>query len=272
MTFSRRSFVRRFGQASVTAWLGAAWIGTETTLDALAAPEVPASVGTERGVLRATFLATRLDAMQAFYGRTMGWPVARVGTSLRVQTGGTELLFEPTPEDDTPYYHLAWAIPSNKFELGKAWLAKRLPLLRHPDGREEFHFTTARRRAVYFADPAGNILELIARDDLGDHRDGPFSLADLLYVNHVGLVVADMMAAIRNISQSLGLQPTAPPRPTFTKLGDVHRHVVLVPQDRLWLPEMNRGAEVFGAEVVLHGPQPARMELAGHPYRIEIAS
>ncbi len=268
MYFSRRTFLNGLGKAGV-----AAWVGAELALDALAAPSMVAATatGTEGGILRARFLATRLDAMRKFYGETMGWPVERVGASLRVRAGGTELRFDPTTHEDAPYYHVAWAIPSNKFELGKAWLAARLPLLVHPDGRDEFHFPSVRRRALYFADPAGNVLELIARDDLGDRAEGAFGLGDLLYVNHVGLVVDDMDATIHSIRGSLGLEPTAPPTSTFTKLGDAYRHVVLVPRNRLWLPEMNRGAEVFAADVVMHSPETAELELEPLPYRISLA-
>jgi catechol-2,3-dioxygenase len=267
MATSRREFLRGLGQTGVAAWLGA-----ELALDAMATPAASAPTGTERGILRARFLATRLDEMAAFYADTMGWPVERDGASLQVRAGGTELRFDPTAKDDAPYYHVAWAIPSNKFEAGKAWLAERTPLLKNPDGIDEFHFRGANRRAVYFADPAANILELIARDDLGDAAPGAFGLADVLYVNHVGLVVDDMDAAIANLTGSLGLAPTAPPLPTFTKLGDPYRHVVLVPEKRLWLPEMSRGAEVFAAEVVMHGPEARTLELTRLPYRVAIES
>jgi len=81
-----------------------------------------------------------------------------------------------------------------------------------------------------------------------------------------------MEASIGTLRGALGLEPTAPPAPTFTKLGDAHRHVVLVPKERLWLPEMNRGAEVFAADVVLHGPRPASFRFDGLPYRIAIES
>ncbi len=264
---TRRQFFHDLGRTSLAAWLGA-----ELALDARASPAGPKPTGTERGILRVKLLATRLDAMAVFYSETMGWPVARRGAALVVRAGGTEIVFEPSPGDDAPYYHLAWAIPSNKFSAGKVWLAGRTPILRHPDGRDEFHFRTARRRAVYFGDPAGNILELIARDDLGDIAAGGFGLGDLLYVNHAGLVVDDMSAAIRTISGSLGLEPTAPPEPSFTKLGDAYRHVVLVPKDRLWLPKMNRGAEVFAAEVVMHGPRAATLAFDRLPYQIAIES
>lgn len=268
MSLSRRRFLTGMSQAGFAAWLGA-----ETALDASAAPaEAQAAAGTERGILKVKMLAPRLDAMTDFYAGTMGWPVSRVGSSLRVRAGGTELRFEEAPEGLAPYYHVAWAIPSNKFEIGKAWLYGRLPLLKNSDGHDEFHFKSVNRRAVYFADPASNILELIARDDLGDVAEGPFGLADVLYVNHVGLVVDNMDETIVAINDSLGLLPTAPPQPSFTTLGDRYRHLTLVPKQRLWLPERQRGAEVFATEVVLHGPRAGVYEPGNLPYRVAIES
>lgn len=263
---SRRRLLRGLGHGGL-----AAWLGTELALDAAARP-ASAATGTEGGILRARLLATRLDEMAAFYADVMGWDVERQGPSLRVAAGGTRLRFDPAPGDDAPFYHVAWAIPTNKFEAGKAWLAERTPLLKDPDGRDTFHFRRANRRAVYFEDPAGNILELIARDDLGDTAPGVFGLADLLYVNHVGLVVVDMDAAIGQLTRALGLEPTAPPLPTFTKLGDAYRHVVLVPERRIWIPEMKRAAGIFEAEVVMHGPAAAAVELEGLPYRVAVES
>ena len=269
IAISRRRFLRTTGQATL-----AAWLGIETTLDALAQPDygVEAPESTSRGILSVRLRATELDAMAEFYGRGLGWSVERRGQGLRVQSGGTELFFDPAEGEEAPYYHLAWAIPSNKFEIGKRWLAERVPLLTHPDGRDEFHFRTARRRAVYFADPAGNILELIARDDLGDRAAGDFGLDDLLYVNHAGLVVDSMDQAILKIRQALDLPLRARPSSTFTQLGDAHRHIVLVPRGRLWLPELDRGAQPFETELVLHGPEPKSFDFESLPYRLSLGA
>ena len=180
------------------------------------------------------------------------------------------VVFEAAAGGERPIYHLAWAIPENMLPQGKAWLSRRTPLLVHGDGRDEFHFRGPNRSAVYFADPAGNVLELIARHNLGDGREGPFGPGELLYVNHAGLVVDDMAAAIEELGSGLGLKPRREPSPSFAQLGDEHRHIVLVTRRRLWLPERKVPAEVFDAEIVLHGAPAARLELAGHPYRLAL--
>jgi catechol-2,3-dioxygenase len=208
--------------------------------------------------------------MGAFYSQVLGWPVRDSEASLVVQAGGTEIRFDAAPAASKPYHHIAWAIPSNQFLAAKAWLARRTPLLRAPDGRDEFHFSGANRRAVYFADPAANILELIARDDVGDRSEGPFGLENILFVNHFGLVVQAMAPAVEAIRSSLKLAFTAPPLDNFAKLGDAHRHLVLVPQGRIWIPEMKRAAEIYPAEAVLAGDAAARLDLPGHPYSLAL--
>lgn len=263
----RRSFLKGLGGGGLAAWLG---------FDALAqvaggrAVAPPAS--TRRGILRLRLRATRLAEMARFYGQEMGFAVATSPKSLTVEAGGTLLEFEQAAEGEQPVYHIAWAIPQNKLPLAKAWLAARTPLLVHPDGRDEFHFRSANRRAVYFADPAGNVLELIARHNLDDGTEGPFTLADILYVNHAGLVVDDLPGAIDELETGLGLELRADPTPDFAQLGDEHRHLVLVTRKRFWLPEMKVPAEVFDAEIVLHGSPAADLAFRRHPYRVGISS
>lgn len=258
----RREFLRGAAALSFSTWIGA-----ELAADSLVEAARPTSRETAGGILRLRLQASRLEAQSLFYGQTLGWPVAREGDSLRVRAGGTEIVFDPTA-DDLPKYHIAWAIPCNKLAAAKAWLAARTSLLQAPDGRDEFHFQSANRRGVYFADADGSILELIARDDLGDVVPGPFTLADLLYVNHVGLVVDDMDASIAALGSACGLRPMAPPQPTFTTLGDAHRHVVLVPRGRLWIPERVVAAAPFATEVVLHGSGSTHYQFVGLPYQV----
>ena len=224
--------------------------------------------GTEGGFSRLRLQTAELAKLEKFYRKTMGWAVEKDAGKLSVQAGATRIEFSKAPQGERPYYHIAWAIPSNRFEQGKAWLQERLKLLQGPDGRDEYHFTYARRRAVFFPDPAGNILELVARDDVGDKQHGRFTRDSILWVNHAGLTVTDMDAAIGSIRRELGLQTRGRPSPTFTTLGDGNRHVLLVPTGRLWLPEMNREAEIFPAELTLRGAQRAELEIEGHPYRV----
>jgi len=262
----RRAFLQGVGAAGAAAWLGLDLWAAERAAEGIA----PAT--TARGILSLRLQAPDLPAQAHFYGKVMGFPIDRATDRLVVQTGGTELHFAPAADGERPIYHVAWAIPANLLPEAKAWLAARTPLLRHPDGRDEFHFRSIRRRAVYFSDPAGNVLELISRELLDDRQQGPFALRHILYVNHAGLVVDDLPAAIRDLKRELGLVLRSEPTPSFVQLGDEHRHLVLVTRKRLWLPEHKVPAGVFATGIVLHGAPDRTLELAEYPYRVSIKS
>ena len=261
----RRTFLKGLGGAGLGAWLGLDLLAGE-----LAASRGGAPAASRRGILRLRLKATRLAEMARFYGEVMGFAADASTRALTVEAGGTSIDFEQADDGEQPIYHIAWAIPENKLALAKAWLAARTPLLVHPDGRDEFHFRSPNRHAVYFADSAGNVLELIARHNLDDGTAGPFTLADVLYVNHAGLVVDDLPGAVRDLETGLGLELRADPSTDFAQLGDEHRHVVLVTRKRLWLPETKVPAEVFDTEIVLHGAPSRRLVFEDHPYRVAI--
>ena len=270
----RRDFLGDCGKAAFATWLGLDFLGELKEARATPAKlteSAPAS--TRRGILQLRLQAFRLREMQKFYANTIGFEAELSKDRLQVQAGGTVIQFDEISVKgfsaaNLPHYHIAWAIPASKFAKAKAWLVDRTPLLRHSDGRDEFHFRYAKRRAVYFADPVGNILELIARDEMPDKSPGDFVLADILYVNHIGLVVDDMTTAIEQIRQSLGLELTAEPSPNFATLGDVHRHLTLVTRKRLWLPEFKLAANVFKTEAVLHGEGSKKFEFEDYPYSL----
>ncbi len=271
--FSRRDFLSKIGRTGFAAWLGVDWLLTnaETLLPSAATADI-APASTKRGIVQLRLHSGDLEKMRVFYAGTMGFETDMAQGALLVQAGSTLIEFkQPEPRlqsSDIPYYHIAWAIPENKFALAKAWLQERTQLLRHPDGRDEFHFRRVNRHGVYFADPAGNILELIARHNLSDGTDGPFTLADILYVNHFGFVVDDVAKTIAQIHQSLHIELNDKPYDQFATLGDEHRHIVLVSRKRLWLPELVRPAEVFASKAVLHGTPERSTDFAGYPYRI----
>ena len=76
-----------------------------------------------------------------------------------------------------PFYHFALLVPGDRFDAALAWARERVELL--PDretGEVVFDFTNWDARAVYFHDPAGNIVELIAHRGIGEGGvTGPFA-------------------------------------------------------------------------------------------------
>ena len=271
----RRDFLGNVGKVAFSTWLGAdLFAGAATSLVVGASTEMP-SQATSRGILTLRVRTIRIDEMHHFYGTVMGFDTERDERTLRVRTGETTILFDRLSESNETTgsslnYHIAWAIPENKFNLSKKWLAERTPLLKDATGTDEFYFRYVNRRGVYFEDPDGNVLELIARHDLKDAADGDFSLSDLLYVNHVGLAADDVAATVRELGKNLGLKQRGKGWPGFMSVGDPHRHVTIVKRNRLWIPERIRAAGVYETDIVLHGAPEKSYEFESLPYRIGI--
>jgi catechol 2,3-dioxygenase-like lactoylglutathione lyase family enzyme len=90
--------------------------------------------------------------------------------------------------DAHPFYHFAFNIPPQQFAEAKAWIARWVPLITNRIGADEFYFEAWNAHALYFYDPAGNLVELIARHTLASQPHQPFTAQSLLHVSEIGLV------------------------------------------------------------------------------------
>ena len=101
-------------------------------------------------------------------------------------------------------------------------------------------FVNWHAKSVYFYDPAGNIVELIARFDLNNPAEEVFSSSQFLSLNEVGLVLTnenfDKEITDLENSYSLSYFDKQPPLPKFRAMGDDHGLFVIVPEHRNWYP------------------------------------
>lgn len=224
------------------------------------------------GVLALQLATRRLDALRAYYGETLDLPVARrASNAIEVHAGGTRITFE-SRDTGAAYYHFAFNIPENKLAAAKAWLRPRSELIRRPDGGDEYDFRAWNAHSLYFLDPAGNILEFIARHNLRNAADGEFTSRDILYVSEIGLVVDDVAAAVTQARHDLELGVFAGSQsPEFAAVGDDHRLLILVRRGRPWFTQERRRAEVFPTGAVLRGTRAARLAVGALPYDVRAA-
>lgn len=186
-----------------------------------------------------------LPAMKAFYRDTLGLHLTMDRPrAFAVLIGGTELEFHA--HDVTCRYHFALNVPPDSIEDALAWLSARTPIL--PRGTDQIvDFPNWKARAVYFHDPAGNIVELIARDQLDFHPSGEFDRYHLAGVSEIGLVVRDMAASVTRVRDEAEEPEYWRGGEDFVALGDVEGLLLWVPADRWdWLPtgEIARTAPV----------------------------
>jgi catechol-2,3-dioxygenase len=191
---------------------------------------------------------TLLEELKEFYSRVLDWPPAdEEEGSFTLNLQNTELEFRRHNGELEPYYHFAINIPANKIEEARAWLKDRVKLLWLDDYQGDIaEFTNWNARSVYFFDPAGNIVEFIARYDLDNASDEPFSPKQFISVSEVGLVVpsAEMSSKADELLEDFRLTwfNKQPPLETFKAIGDDEGLFILVQEQRNWYPTRDRVA------------------------------
>ena len=218
------------------------------------------------------FLRVRLRAPASlvretaeFYARRLGLRmVPTVAGSVTLDVGETALEYRPA--GGSPFYHFALLVPGDRFEAALAWADDRVELLPDPEtGDIVFDFTNWDAKAVYFHDPAGSIVELIAHRGVGEEGgSGPFEAAELVGLSEVGLV-CNPPAAAEALRRELGLKlwdGTVDGAARLAFVGEKARTLILCRAGRPWLPT-GRPAEAHPVEVVLAGGPDADVLLDG---------
>jgi hypothetical protein len=209
--------------------------------------------------------ASLLPELAAFYGERLGLPFLRLdATSVAVEVGETTL--ELRAASGTPFYHVALLVPGDRFEATLDWCRARVRLL--PDretGEPVFGFTNWEAQALYFHDPAGSIVELIAHHGIGDSGDdGPFGPRELLGVSEVG-IVCDPPPLAAALERELALEMwdgSTEGEGRLAFVGEQARTLILCREGRPWLPT-GRPAEAHPVEVVLAGAPEGAVLLDG---------
>lgn len=177
-----------------------------------------------------------LPALTHFYGELLGLPVTLSPPALSIEIGTSTLTYEQD-ETFTGFYHLAFEVPRNLTPDAQAWLSERVPLLTDAAGQSRFgpseRWNTTN---FYFSDPAGNILELIARHDRKTDQPGPFSPARMLNISELGMVVGSVPEALEQLHRRYDLRPFNGQSDTFTAVGGHDGMLIVVPVGRGWFP------------------------------------
>ena len=198
----------------------------------------------------------QLSALYHFYKDVIQLPVSEISDShFTIQTRDTQLIFEEESNTFTvPFYHFAFNIASNKIQEAYEWLKERTDLLWIEDYKSHIaDFKNWNAKSVYFLDPAGNIAEFIARADLNDVIDEPFSSRHIRSVSEIGLVFPEQSfkQSIEKILKEHQLQYFAkqPPLESFCAIGDDEGLFIIVPENRSWYPCKDKPAGLFPMEI-----------------------
>ncbi len=221
--------------------------------------------------------AAPLAEMRAFYRDRLGLPVVgEDARSLTIAGGRSRLTFVAAePDLGKPFYHFAFNIPENKILLAREWQLQRTPIIppgenlrdpRMPDDIVDYRHWNA--HSVFFWDPAGNLVEYIARHDLANSAPGPFSSDDILYASEIGIIVDDVDFTAECLKETFDLEPYRGGSEAFRAIGDEQGLLLAMRRGRMLGFGEAKPADIFPTKASLRGVATARYTQEGLPYEI----
>lgn len=166
----------------------------------------------------------------AMFYENIGAEVLKKEDRYHIEVGASKLLIAPSGESWT--YHLAYNIPFDQVEAARDWLSYYTEVQSF-QGEEIVNFPKWDARAIYFYDPAGNILELIGRKPFQEKGEGTFNFQSLINISEVGWPADDVQKAVQELEIPLYSQFG----PTFSAIGDEEGLLIIVDaQEKKWMP------------------------------------
>jgi len=222
--------------------------------------------------------AAPLTRMKSFYHELLGLPLLEEKTDEFTFAGGqTSVTFaQAQPGHSEPFYHVAFNIPENKIRGAHDWQKTRTPLdrlnanLRDREMPEDVvHFRHWNAHSIFFWDPAGNLIEYIARHDLKNSATGSFSIKDILYASEIAFISDDVTNTAMEMRKALQLEQYRGGDDNFRALGDEHGLLLVMIRGRRWGYEKKASPTgIFATVAEIRGAKPAQFAVAGHPYEI----
>jgi catechol-2,3-dioxygenase len=209
-----------------------------------------------------------LQRQKDFYANLLKLPVSLTASRLEVRAGKTSIFFQQVAPDFDGAYHFAFNIPENHFRSAKEWMENRVSLLKDDNAEDEFVSESWNTHTLYFKDPAGNVLELIARHNLKNAADGNFDSNQILNVSEIGIASDDVIGFTDELCRRLNISVfNQEPEDTFTAIGDDNGLLIIVKKDRIWFP--NSGVPAKLLPIKVRGDSNGKeWELRGQPYVI----
>ena len=226
--------------------------------------------------------AAPLPAMRDFYHRQLGLRLLEDRHDrLAIAAGQTTLTFVPTPAVPTePFYHFAFNIPENKILAAYHWQRERTSLLpipsrlRDPQFPDEVvNYAHWNAHSVFFFDPAGNVVEYIARHDLENATTGDFGPDDVLYTSEIAFVTDDVPDLAQRLGEIAGVTQYRGGDDQFIALGDAHGLLLVMKRGRVisFDAPVKKSVSPFAVSATIRGSRAGQFEFGQLPYKIQVS-
>jgi catechol 2,3-dioxygenase-like lactoylglutathione lyase family enzyme len=189
-------------------------------------------------IQRLRLFTAQLGELMDFYHGILELPIAWSNENgFGIQCGDGMLEFAAGGEEN--YYHVAFNIPSAAIEAAAAWLEELGIAILPLEGKRIVDFPNWAAKSVYFHDPAGNILELIARERLELPGGKPFGSDSIVGISEMGLPTDSMATVLQALESQIELARFWNPGPSFAAMGDDRGLFIVVDsKEKLWIPTM----------------------------------
>ncbi|MFD2444859.1 hypothetical protein ACFSO7_12890 [Bacillus sp. CGMCC 1.16607] len=196
---------------------------------------------------------TELKKLFDFYHIHFGFPLIKMTRDeFTIKIGSTHLTFIEGNENTKPFYHFAINIPESRMNEALKWIGKRVKITTY-EGEKVIHFQSWDAHSVYFNDPAGNIVEIIARHQLKSSlTTKAFSNNEFLRIDEIGIPVFNVLEVVGKIKSELGISEWKQPSDTFAAIGDEEGLFIIVKKDRPWFMS-DKKAAIFPIQVIIEG-------------------
>jgi extradiol dioxygenase family protein len=221
-------------------------------------------------ILEITLQTGDLGKLSEFYGGLLGMDTSIGKSKLRIKSGHSVLSFEKVENDSNPFYHFAFNIPENQLDNAIDWLNGKVELI-SLKGETVFDFKAWEAHSIYFYDPAGNIIEFIARHRLNNSSTKPFTGKSILSISEMGMPVKKVKPFFEQLYKELKLQLFTGDLKTFTAGGDDKGLLIIVPEERKWFPDCPR-AEIYPIHITISGTVKGEVWFEEYNYRIKSMS
>jgi catechol 2,3-dioxygenase-like lactoylglutathione lyase family enzyme len=268
---NRRDFMKQLGMLSAAAGLGMmASSCKKEDLGPITAPDYSFKIK-ELELKVANLLANK-----TFWVETLGLELLAEGSQFfTIKIGDSRLTFRQINSSTPIIYHFAINIPQNQVENALDWLKNEGG--KYADGptasvkivRDEI--TNAeiinkplyQANSVFFNDHAGNIIELIARNELAYTVEGPFNKDQFLRISEVAVVTRNSRDCQIKLEEEFGAKPFPGGTSGYTQVGGVDGVLLMLIPGRSWIPTESNLAVANQTIVTLQHPEEKEFTLPG---------
>ncbi|WP_256757593.1 VOC family protein [Cohnella sp. WQ 127256] len=214
-------------------------------------------------------LTNDLEPLIDFYHRGLELPlIENTESSVSFRIGSSRLVFERSEEAANPYYHFAINISESKIDLALVWLKEKGVRINLAFGEEVFFSQTWNSHAIYFYDPAGNIVELIARHNKKSTTGHEFTRDDMINISEIGMPAEDVLSLSEYLLKQYNEQVYISGDSMFTPIGAEDGLLILSSLERIWLGS-NKKVAIFPMSIILESRESTETKQVLHyPYLI----